>query len=70
MVWVTVWKGGRSDLMIMTRDEDSPRKGYTAKSYQRFFKRASYHITMVPGISSKIMLRFMCANLLESCKGV
>lgn len=35
MVWGAVWKGGRSKLVIMERDEDSPRRGYTAKSYQR-----------------------------------
>lgn len=35
MVWATVWRGGRSDIVIMERDEDAPRKGYTANSYQK-----------------------------------
>ena len=33
MVWGAIWTGGRSDLVIMTRDEASPRKGYSANSY-------------------------------------
>lgn len=33
MVWGAIWKGGRSDLVIMTRDEASPRGGYSANSY-------------------------------------
>jgi transposase len=35
MVWGTVWRGGRSELIIMERDEDAPRRGYIAKSYQK-----------------------------------
>lgn len=26
---------GRSDLVVMTRDDDTPRHGYTSKSYQK-----------------------------------
>ncbi|KAK4243165.1 DDE superfamily endonuclease-domain-containing protein [Corynascus novoguineensis] len=33
MVWGMIWKGGRSLLVIMTRDHDAPRNGYTASSY-------------------------------------
>jgi transposase len=33
MVWGAIWHGGRSKLVVMERDEDSPRQGYTAKSY-------------------------------------
>ncbi|EAQ83841.1 hypothetical protein CHGG_07812 [Chaetomium globosum CBS 148.51] len=35
MLWGMVWKGGRSDLIVMERDEDAPRRGYTARSYQK-----------------------------------
>ena len=33
MVWRAIWKGGRSDLVIMARDESSAGNGYTANSY-------------------------------------
>jgi DDE superfamily endonuclease len=33
MVWSTIWKGGRSDLTIMTRDEASKRGCYSANLY-------------------------------------
>jgi DDE superfamily endonuclease len=33
MVWVAIWLGGRSDLVIMTRDEQAKRNGYSANSY-------------------------------------
>jgi transposase len=33
MVWGAIWYGGRSKLVVMERDEDSPRRGYTARSY-------------------------------------
>jgi hypothetical protein len=33
MVWGCIWKGGRSPLAIMIRDDESPRKGYSAESY-------------------------------------
>ena len=34
MVWAGIWLGGRTPLVIMDRDEDSPsRRGYTAASY-------------------------------------
>jgi hypothetical protein len=33
MVWGAIWLGGRSDLVIMERDENAPRGGYTANSY-------------------------------------
>lgn len=35
MLWGIAWKGGRSDLIVMERDEDAPRRGYTARSYQK-----------------------------------
>ncbi len=34
MVWSAIWAGGRSDLVIMERDEESKRGGYSARSYQ------------------------------------
>ncbi|KAK4206075.1 hypothetical protein QBC37DRAFT_242346, partial [Rhypophila decipiens] len=30
MVWGMIWQGGRSQLIIMERDEEVPRRGYTA----------------------------------------
>jgi hypothetical protein len=34
MVWGIIWAGGKSDLVIMERDEESKRGGYSARSYQ------------------------------------
>ena len=34
MVWGAIWAGGRSDLVIMERNEESKRGGYSARSYQ------------------------------------
>jgi hypothetical protein len=34
MVWASIWLGGRTELIIIERDEDSrSRRGYTTKSY-------------------------------------
>jgi hypothetical protein len=33
MVWGAIWIGGRSELFIMERDEESKRGGYSARSY-------------------------------------
>jgi transposase len=33
MIWAGIWIGGRSKLIIMERDENAPRRGYTANSY-------------------------------------
>jgi DDE superfamily endonuclease len=33
MVWGAIWKGGRSDLVIMTRNESLLRGGYSANLY-------------------------------------
>lgn len=33
MVWGGIWKGGRSKLVIMTRDELAKKKGFTSNSY-------------------------------------
>lgn len=35
MVWGMIWDGGRSELIVMERDESAPRRAYTAKSYQK-----------------------------------
>lgn len=32
MVWGSIWIGGRSKLVIMERDEQSSRNGFTVKS--------------------------------------
>ena len=33
MVWGAIWREGKSKLVFMERDQDSPRKGYSARSY-------------------------------------
>lgn len=33
MVWGAIWLGGRSDLVIMTRNDQAKRNGYSANSY-------------------------------------
>jgi hypothetical protein len=33
MVWGAIWLGGRSELVIMERDEDAPQGGCTSNSY-------------------------------------
>lgn len=33
MVWAAIWVGGKSNLVIMVRDEDSPKGGYSSVSY-------------------------------------
>jgi transposase len=33
MVWAAIWKGGRSRLVVMTRDEEAKRRGFTSQSY-------------------------------------
>jgi hypothetical protein len=34
MVWAGIWRGGRTDLVVMERDSDALRNGFTARSYQ------------------------------------
>lgn len=33
MVWAGIWLGGRTKLIVMERDPEAPRGGYTANSY-------------------------------------
>ena len=33
MIWGAIDAGGRSDVVMMKRDEDAPRRGYSARSY-------------------------------------
>jgi len=33
MIWGAIWKNHRSDVVVMTRDPESPRGGYSANSY-------------------------------------
>jgi hypothetical protein len=36
MVWGGIWKGGRTDLVVMERDHNPPAKGvYSSWSYQQ-----------------------------------
>jgi hypothetical protein len=34
MVWAGIWEGSRTDLVVIERDSDSPRNGFTARIYQ------------------------------------
>jgi hypothetical protein len=40
MIWGGIWIGGRSDVVMMTRDEGSEKKGYTAQSYIQVLEEA------------------------------
>ena len=33
MIWAAIWLEDRSNIEFIHRDEDSPREGYSAKSY-------------------------------------
>ena len=33
MVWAAIWIGGRTELVIMKRDDEAAKNGYTARSY-------------------------------------
>ena len=33
MIWGAIWINGRSNLVVMERDDNSPRGGYTTNSY-------------------------------------
>ena len=33
MVWAAIWLNGRTQLVIMTRDEDARRRGFSSASY-------------------------------------
>jgi hypothetical protein len=33
MIWGAIWIGGCSDVIMMVRDENSPKKGYSRFSY-------------------------------------
>ena len=35
MAWGAIYRTGRSPIIIMDRDEQSARNGYTARSYQK-----------------------------------
>lgn len=50
MVWAGIWLGGRTKLVIMERDKDSPSgRGYTAKSYIEALEKGLLPI-YTPGI--------------------
>ncbi|KAG7404524.1 Transposable element Tc1 transposase [Fusarium oxysporum f. sp. raphani] len=34
MVWGAIWRGGKSDIVVMIRDQTARRRGYTSQSYQ------------------------------------
>ena len=40
MVWGAIWIGGRSDLVIMTRDDNTTANGYSANSYISVLEQA------------------------------
>ena len=40
MIWAGIWKGGRTDLVVMERDYKPPQKGgYSSWSYQRALEK-------------------------------
>jgi hypothetical protein len=39
MVWAAIWRGGRSDLVIINRDPESKRNGYSTKSYLKCLEK-------------------------------
>ena len=39
MVWGAIWREGRSPLVFLERDENSPRKGYSARSYIKVLEK-------------------------------
>jgi hypothetical protein len=39
MVWGAIWLGGRADLVIMERDEESRGDGYSANSYLKVLEQ-------------------------------
>jgi hypothetical protein len=57
MVWGCIWKGGRSPLVIMIRDDESPRKGYLVESYiwaleeglAPFYRPGTFFFRIIPG---------------------
>ena len=40
MIWGSIWLGGRSELVIMDRDEFSSRGGYSTKPYPESLEKA------------------------------
>jgi DDE superfamily endonuclease len=38
IIWGTIWLGGRSDLVIMERDKESKKGGYSTNSYLQVLK--------------------------------
>lgn len=38
MIWGAIWKGGRSDFVVMERDQSAPRKGFLHKSYLKVLR--------------------------------
>jgi hypothetical protein len=35
MIWAAIWIGGRTDIVIMERDPEAPKKGYSTRSYMK-----------------------------------
>jgi hypothetical protein len=33
MVWASIWRGGRSKLVVMEKDPEAKKQGYSANSY-------------------------------------
>jgi DDE superfamily endonuclease len=40
MIWGAIWIGGRSDIIIMERDDDSSKGGFSANSYIKVLEEA------------------------------
>jgi hypothetical protein len=66
MVFATIWIGGRSDLIVMERDPDAPRGGYTMKSYLDALEEGLLPFYEPDYIFSKIMREFI-GRKLQNC---
>jgi hypothetical protein len=59
MVWAAIWRGGRSELVIMERDNEAPRGGYSTNSYIKSLEEGLLPIYSQELYFSKIMQRFI-----------
>jgi hypothetical protein len=41
MIWAAIWGTERSELIIMSRDSQSKKKGYSANSYIKVLKKSN-----------------------------
>jgi predicted patatin/cPLA2 family phospholipase len=44
MVWGAIWRGGKSNIIILTRDPTAKQNEYTSWSYQKALSEGLLHI--------------------------